>query len=217
MLTKEQKLILKEIFNSKIKDIAVWGGGTALSEIYLKHRQSEDIDIILSDLPPQIELTILTNKIKKALRASKKKSIVKLNRFQYIFNLNKNRQLKLEFVFYPFRKLAKPKKIGKIKIESLLDIAVSKTLSAYQRYEVKDVYDLFVILKQKYFSFADLIKGVQKKFEEEIDPGLLLAKITASLRDFQNLKPMLIKKYSKKEIINFFQNEFNQILKEKGF
>lgn len=51
MLTKEQKTTLETTFSSGIKDIAVWGGGTALSEIYLHHRRSEDIDIILSDLP----------------------------------------------------------------------------------------------------------------------------------------------------------------------
>lgn len=115
MLIKEQKLILEEVFNSKIKDTAVWGGGTALSEIYLKHRKSEDIDIILSDLPPLIELTILTNKIKKVLGAKKKKSIIKMNRYQYVFEFSKNRQQKLEFVFYPFIKLEKPKKLEKIR------------------------------------------------------------------------------------------------------
>ena len=67
MLTKEQKTILETIFSSKIAGIASWGGGTALSENYLGHRKSEDIDIILSDLPPTIELTILAEKIGKAL------------------------------------------------------------------------------------------------------------------------------------------------------
>jgi len=217
MLTKEQKIILKEIFNSKICDISTWGGGTALSEIYLKHRKSEDIDIILSDLPPTIELTILSNKIKQKLNAVKKKAIIKLNRFQYIFELSNNNQYKLEFVYYPFIKLTKPKKIGEIKTESLIDIAVSKTLAAYQRKEIKDTYDLFIILYEKYFTLDKLIKGVEKKFGEEIDSGLFLAKLMANLNNFQKLRPMLIKKYPKKLIANFFQDEFNKFLKRQKF
>lgn len=217
MLSNEQKIILKIIFDSKIKDIATWGGGTALSEIYLHHRRSEDIDIILSDLPSEIELTILTNQIKEKLKARAKKSVIKMNRFQYVFELDGDNEPKLEFVYYPFPKLAKPKEIdGGIKIESFLDIAVSKTLSAYQRDEVKDVFDLFIILKERKSTLKKLVEGVKKKFEEEIDPAMLLARMTKNLKNYESLKPLLIgKKYSKNEIANFLQSEFNKFLKSK--
>ena len=171
MLSKEQKVILKTIFNSKLRKISAWGGGTALSEIYLHHRKSEDIDIILSDLSQKIELTILTNQIKDKLKTLKKKSLVRMNRFQYVFELANKKEQKLEFIYYPFAKLKTAKKLGKIKIESLFDIAVSKTLSAYQRQEVKDAFDLFIILKEKHFSLKQLTGGVQRKFEEEIERG----------------------------------------------
>ena len=64
MLTKEQKTTLETIFNSGVKNIAAWGGGTALSEIYLHHRLSDDIDIILSDLPAGDILTALSNQVR---------------------------------------------------------------------------------------------------------------------------------------------------------
>ena len=216
MLSKEQKVILKTIFNSKLRKISAWGGGTALSEIYLHHRKSEDIDIILSDLSQKIELTILTNQIKDKLKTLKKKSLVRMNRFQYVFELANKKEQKLEFIYYPFAKLKTAKKLGKIKIESLFDIAVSKTLSAYQRQEVKDAFDLFIILKEKHFSLKQLTGGVQRKFEEEIDVPTLLARLTKSLKNFDSLTPLIIgKKYQQKELIDFFQQEFNQFLRQK--
>ncbi len=215
MLTKEQKLTLKEVFKSPIANFATWGGGTALSEVYLHHRKSEDIDIILVDLPPNETLTILSNKISKTVGAKNKTSFTKMNRFQYVFVLENNGQLKLEFVYYPFPKIDNNTEILGFKVESLLDIAISKTLSAYQRDEVKDAFDLFVILQDKKFSLEKLVSGVEKKFEEKIDPAILLARLTRNLENFDNLKPLLTKKYSKKIIIDFFQSLFNGYLKNQ--
>ncbi|MCX6812466.1 MAG: nucleotidyl transferase AbiEii/AbiGii toxin family protein [Candidatus Berkelbacteria bacterium] len=215
MLTKEQKLVLKEIFKSPIENIAVWGGGTALSEIYLHHRKSEDIDIILFDLPPVDVLTTLSNQIKKSLGAKNKKSFSRMNRFQYVFELSDSDQLKLEFVYYPFPKIGKVMEVSGFKVESLLDIAISKTLLAYQRSEVKDAFDLFIILQDKKFTFEKLISGVKEKFEEQIDPAILISRLTKSLENFDYLKPLLTRKYSKKEIADFFQKLFDEYLRKQ--
>jgi len=215
MLTKEQKTTLESIFDSELKSVATWGGGTALSEVYLKHRRSEDIDIILSDLPAGDVLTIISNQIRKQIGAKRKKSFSKMNRFQYVFELSHDQEQKLEFVYYPFPKLGRIKKTGIIKIESLYDIAVSKTLTAYQRREVKDAYDLYIILREKHFSLKKLIEGVEKKFGESIDPALLLAKISSTLSDYANLEPLIIgKKPSQQLMIDFFQKEFEQFMKK---
>ena len=211
-----QKTILEIIFNSDLRDIATWGGGTALSEIYLHHRKSEDIDIILSDLPAGEYLTIVAKKIKEKLKSQSVESFSRMNRFQYFFNLGSGEQQKLEFVYYPFSKLDKPKKEGKILIESLFDIAVSKTLAGYQRKEPKDAYDIYEILKRKLFSLENLINGVDKKFGEKIDTGTLLVNLTHSAENFEYIKPMVInKKIIGKGIKDFFQRKFNQYLKKK--
>jgi len=216
MLTNEQKTALKIIFESEIKQVAAWGGGTALSENYLHHRKSEDIDIILFDLPPAEELTILTAQIGKAIKALKKKSFAQMNRFQYVFDLSGDKELKLEFVYYPFAKIGKARNVGNVVVESLADIAISKTLSAYQRNEAKDAFDLFVVLKTKKFNIEELISGVERKFSEKIDSAVLLSRLTKNLKNFSALSPLLIKKYSQKEITNFFQKLFNQYLKKQG-
>ena len=215
MLTKEQKATLKTIFSTGVRDIASWGGGTALSEIYLHHRRSEDIDIILSDLPAGDILTTLSNQIAEKIEAKSKESGSKMNRFQYVFELPDKKQQKLEFIYYPFPKLGRIKKIDQIKVESLFDIAVSKTLTAYQRREVKDAFDLYIILSNKHFTLDRLIVGVEKKFGEIVDTAALLAKISSILNDYVKLTPMIIKnKYSKKNMLEFFQKELEQFLKK---
>lgn len=209
MLTKKQKLALEIVFSSNLAKIATWGGGTALSEVYLKHRRSDDVDIILSQMPPTTELTLLTQKIKSALVAKKVSSFATMNRFQYVFDSAK-KQLKLEFVFYPFIKLGRIKYLGNLRVESLFDIAVSKTLASYQRQEPKDTIDMYFLLKNT-FSLAELAKGVEKKFGEIIDTAHLLAKLTDSLKKYPAIKPLLYKKLPKKTIEDFFQQKFNQL------
>lgn len=213
MLTKEQKITLETIFSSGVEDAATWGGGTALSEIYLRHRRSEDTDIILSDLPAGDILTTLSNQIAEKIGARSKKSVTKMNRFQYVFELSDKKQQKLEFIYYPFPKLGRIKKIDQIKVESLFDIAVSKTLTAYQRREVKDAFDLYIILSNKHFTLDRLIAGVEKKFGEIIDTAALLAKISSTLDNYVKLTPLIIsKKYSKENMLEFFQKELEQFL-----
>lgn len=213
MLTNVQKTVLETIFNSDLKKIASWGGGTALSEIYLHHRRSDDIDIMLSNLPDNLALTSLTNQIKSMIAAEQKQSLHKMNRFQYIFTWPNQDQLKLEFVYYPFPRLGRQTKQGIIRIESLKDLAASKTLAAYQRQEIKDAYDLFIILKRSDFTLNKLIKSVEQKFGESLDPASLLAKITKSLQIFSDLKPLINdKKVTRKNLEDSFQKEFNQFI-----
>jgi len=217
MLTKEQKRALEAVFSSELSAIAVWGGGTALSEKYLHHRESEDIDIILSDLPDTLVITALANVVKKSVGAKTVESFVRMNRFQYFFKVPNGAQLKVEFVYYPFPKLDKPKKQGKILIESLADICASKTLAAYQRNEPKDAFDLYIVLNKKLFTLKELVKGVEDKFGEQIDPAALLARLTKSARQFDVLKPLIFeKKITQDKLINLFQKEFSKILKSKN-
>ena len=218
MLSKEQNEILKAVFQSPLREIASWGGGTALSEIYLHHRRSDDIDIILSDLPQAFLITETANEIKKILGADKMSSTARYNRFQYLFTLSKNRTQKLEFVYYPFPKLQKPRQYNSaILVESLLDIATSKMLAAYQRQEPKDAYDLFIILKNKKYPLNKLVASVETKFGEQIDPSLLLAKLTKNAELFSALRPLIYdKNIRSRDLLDLFQKEFNQLLKNAG-
>ncbi len=84
--------------------------------------------------------------------------------------------------------------------------------------EIKDTYDLFIILKNKYFTLSQLIKGVERKFGEQIDPANLLARLSNSLKNFDGLKLLSVNKnYTKKQISDFMQDQFNHFLDNNNF
>ena len=60
--------------------------------------------------------------------------------------------------------------MGKLRIDSLLDIAVNKVFTIYQNPRSRDFIDLYLILKNNSWSFTDLRKKARLKFDTQIDP-----------------------------------------------
>lgn len=57
-----------------------------------------------------------------------------------------------------------------VKTDSLTDIMVNKVLSAYQRNEAKDVFDLYIYLNEKpKYNLVKLTKMVEKNSESELN------------------------------------------------
>src|SRR5258705_13003191 len=103
ILTSVQQKLLNLIFsNVDIEENFYLTGGTALSEYYLHHRLSEDLDFFTDSE----EFTpILVQTFFKSI--SKKVGILKID-FQQSFNRNlfflhfKNEIIKTEFTYFPF-------------------------------------------------------------------------------------------------------------------
>jgi len=94
---------------------------------------------------------------------------------------------------------------------------VNKILSAYQREEPKDVYDLYCYLSRKpKCSLQKLVGLVEKKFGVEIETTLLLAKINELANDLDSIQPLLLapEKNLSKKAKNFFQEIFNSVAKK---
>ena len=104
--------------------------------------------------------------------------------------------MQLEFVYFPFDNISKPKSDQdfKIKVDSLVDMATNKTLATYQRNEPKDIFDLYSLLETKKFKLPGLIKNVNKKFEIEIDEADLEAKILSNIDLLENIRPLILNK-----------------------
>lgn len=126
--TPLQRFILDEFANNPrlIKQF-YFTGGTALSGIFLHHRESEDLDFFTE------------------------------NDFEN----------SVDFAIYPYKRLGKGQIIGKVRVDSLKDIAVNKLQTVTSRTEIKDFVDLFFLLKK--FTIWDLIYGVKYKFNLELD------------------------------------------------
>lgn len=218
-LTNLQRDVLSFFGRSSFGRNFYWTGGTALSCRYLHHRDSIDLDFFSGDLFADDEYLIFINDLKKTLKLDKIILTKQYNRHLYLVSRH-DENVKLELVFFPFPAIEKRKTMPKfsLAIDSLSDIMVNKALSAYQRNEVKDIFDLYFYLKQKpKYDLSQLIPLVEKKFGMAIEPTLLLSKINELAENIDLLKPLLFnpEKDLTKKVKDFFQNSFNSLAKNK--
>jgi len=181
-------------------------GGTALSEYYLQHRYSEDLDFFS-------ELEFMSQDITLLLGSSKKKFGNPVIEFENSFNRNiykllypKRKFLKVEFTYFPFKPIENFKKINNIKIDSLIDIAANKIFTIYQNPRGRDYYDLYFILnKDKTLSIEKLVNFARIKFDTNINYlqlGTNLSKVVSCLDD-----PIIKKIVSRKHLEEFFLSQ----------
>jgi len=216
-LTPLQKETLKFFGQNKFGRNFYWTGGTLLAYAYFDHRNSVDLDFFSENLFRDDEYLIFINQLKNLTKAQKATFVLKNNR--RIYTIKKGREvLKIELVYFPFKRIGKKNRLKDFGLfgDSLIDIMTNKTLSAYQRKEVKDAYDLYFYLSNKpTLKIENLIKKVERKFGILIESALLLAKIKKNLGKFQELQPMLFSKIDSEKVKTFFQNEFNKLAKKK--
>ncbi len=198
ILSPEQKTILAGLRESKfIKDGFYLTGGTALAEYYLQHRLSEDLDFFSDEkFDNQTILAIMEG-------LAKKQNFTFTSRlsgpvYSFMVEFPDKKKTKLDFGFYPYKRLRKSEIEMGLQIDSLLDIAVNKLMVVIQRENVKDFIDLYYLLKK--FTLWDLLEGVRIKFRQK--PELfLLATDFLKIEEFDFLpkmvKPLDIEKLKK--------------------
>lgn len=208
IFTKEQQVILDVVRKSEFfRSSFYFTGGTALSAFYLEHRYSDDLDFFSQErFDQQVILTLVqewSKKYKFSIKSSRFAEVV------YIFMLkfNNNEALKVDFGYYPYKRIEKSTVQNGIKIDSLTDIATNKLLTISQRYDVKDFVDLYFLLQK--FSIWDLIEGVRIKFNMELEP-LLLGADFLKVEEFDYL-PRMIKPLTLKELKEFFRQQAREI------
>lgn len=200
ILTENQKVILDEIGQFKeINGRFYFSGGTALSEIYFKHRYSDDLDFFS---PVKIETQSIFNFLNFL---SKKYHFSVQTQFVdpvYICNLSfkDGEILKLDFGYYPFKQIGATEKYLALRVDSLVDLAVNKVLTVTQRRQVKDFVDLYFLLEK--FSLSELIYDVKIKFNFEIEP-LILASHFMMVEEFEFM-PRMIKLLEINTLKKFF-------------
>lgn len=209
-----QKETLKFFGQNEFARNFYWTGGTLLSYCYLNHRDSIDLDFFSEDLFSDTEYVKFINDLKMAVKADKISFSMQNNRRLYLVQKGKE-AIKLELVYFPFAAIEKRKKIKDFSViaDSLTDIMINKTLAAYQRDEIKDLYDLYFYLTDKpKYNLFQLISLIEKKFGVEIEPVIFLAKANETAGKLDSLKPLLMKKENNLSlnVKSFFQKLFNK-------
>jgi len=186
--SKEQKTIFDQVTKSTyLKSNFYFTGGAALSYFYLQHRYSED------------EVKLWAKKFDFTFQHQFKEVV-------NIFTINfKNKiTLKVDFGYYPHRRVGKGISYQGISIDSQLDIAINKLASVNQRSQVKDFVDLYFLLDK--FLIWDLIEDVKVKFRMELEPWILASDLEYYIYQFKYL-PKMIKPLTLNGLKKFFRNQ----------
>jgi predicted nucleotidyltransferase component of viral defense system len=201
--TPTQKLIFDTLASDKhLTELFYLTGGTALSVFYLHHRLSDDLDFFSEKNFENETVIALIKEVSSVLSLSYRFTQRESTR---TFELVKDNQFltKVDFAYYPHKRLEPGKKVQNIAIDSLKDIGANKLLAVNQRVEVKDFVDLYFLLQK--FTVWDLIYGVERKFRLELDL-VLLGSDFLKVESFDFL-PKMVTPLTLKELKEFFKKE----------
>lgn len=192
-----------------VTDSFYLSGGTALAEFYLQHRLSEDLDFFSENEFDPLFISSILKKLQDKVQ------IVKIN-YQQSFNRNifflelADDTIKTEFTFFPFTRIESVKKFGSLFIDSLIDIAVNKLFTIYQKPRCRDFIDLYCILMQeKSWDLDEITKKAQVKFDTYINSLQLAGQFMKApvLKDYPNM----VKEIDEKRWQDFFISEAKRL------
>lgn len=169
-------------------------GGTALSEFYLHHRLSEDIDLFCEE--EEVDQRVVEAFLKKKsslLRVAEIKRSQFLGLYSYMLIYNDGEKLKVDFNYYPFLRIERKKKFRDLEIDSLYDIAVNKLHTLFMKPRSRDYIDLYFIMNGENYSLKRLILDAKAKFDWHIDRVNLASQFlrVSEFADFSKmLKPL---------------------------
>ncbi|MBN2073093.1 MAG: nucleotidyl transferase AbiEii/AbiGii toxin family protein [Actinobacteria bacterium] len=195
-LNNNQKEILAKLSPFFEKE-GVLAGGTALM-LQFYYRKSYDFDIFF---PYQIP----GNYIRLASKTFNRDIKVLINNTDELTFTVLN-EIKVSFIYFPFKRKYRLLKYNSITISSYKDIASDKAYAIGRRPAYRDYIDLFFILKEK-FPLNQIIVDAREKFCGEFSEKLFLSQLLY----FEDLKDFIIdfarKKYTKEEVLIFFQQQ----------
>lgn len=163
LTTNQQQLLESTATDQVICAKFYLTGGTALSEFYLQHRLSEDLDFFSEQ---EVDVNLIQNWARAI--AEKLKAEVTFQSLQgqliYYFHFP-DEVVKVDFAYFPFPVLGEYLKYKGLRITSIEDIAVNKLQALLTRTRGRDYVDLFSIIQHKQFKIDELIKDYRLKFD----------------------------------------------------
>ena len=177
-------------------------GGTALSEYYLQHRLSQDLDLFTVN--QEITFDVVNAEIRKIIDREGlriESEIVSDSFLRYILKTN-GEVLKVDLVKDIPVHFGEIKNFGLIRVDSEENNTVGKVLALLGRADPKDFIDLFFLLgSEKKLEFDEVLKMAKQK-----DLGLqelFLAEMIYRAETLE-ISPPTIKPFVKKELVQYF-------------
>lgn len=215
-----QRKFLMYFSQTNWRDVFYWTGGTALAEVYLKHRFSEDIDLFTDqDVRYDDLIALVEGFLQKEVKVKEYKTQRIHDR--KIFILENEEMLKIEFTKYEHQQIKKRTRWKKlsVRVDSLEDIATNKIMSIMDRREPKDVVDMYYILQKNKYSLTQLLRWVEKKFGPVFDMKTLVVEIMGGVKLLSAVEPLLVNKHRGKgeieKIKQFYYELADRYLRER--
>ena len=213
ILTKNQIAVLTTVGGERfLAERFYLSGGTALAAFYLHHRYSEDLDFFSENEVPLLELDVFIKKLKDTLSVTRVDFAQSYNRNLFFLHFRDGEVLKTEFTYFPFPRIQEGERAHGIILDSVLDIAVNKVFTIYQRTAARDYVDLYALCTHKGYSIQELVGKARAKFDWHIDP-LQLGTQFIKAEEAQDY-PRLIAPIARKEVTEFFKNEAQKLRPE---
>lgn len=180
-------------------------GGTALAAFYYQHRLSEDIDLFCeTEEVNQGVVEVFIKKISPRLGVTRYDTKVFLGLVSYILLFADGGQLKVDFNYYPFPRIAKGKTHWSLEVDSVRDIAVNKVHTLFMKPRVRDYVDLFFIMTREAYDLTTLIGEAKAKFDWHIDLPTLGSQLMRVTDIAQRELPTMLVPFDRQEMEEFF-------------
>lgn len=208
ILTPLQEQIIEITRTSPLSKTFYWTGGTLLSSYYLHHRKSYDLDFFTEKQFSHDVLLPWIAQMKKQLSISEIPEKRIYDRWEFLVDTG-NGQTKCEFVCYngDKKRIAPCLEFKGLQIDSLPDLAANKTMAYIDRNEVKDLFDVYILLKEKKFTVLELLDLVKRKFGVSFSEFTFWSESSKGIKRLPELMPYLLESDSAK------QQEFISTLK----
>jgi predicted nucleotidyltransferase component of viral defense system len=112
------------------------------------------------------------------------------------------RELKVDFNYYPFKRINTSKKWKDLEIDSLEDITANKIQTISTNARERDFVDLYFIYLKKRFDVHKMVILAKTKFDWHIDP-IQLGKTFLQVKQLHDVPRMLVP-FDRKKMEEFF-------------
>lgn len=210
ILTPRQSFLVEQA--AKNDELTRWyylTGGTALSEFYLHHRLSEDIDFFTRNQVIQPRVDAFLQDIEKEAGIVRRvwKQISGL--YTYSLTYEDGEMIKVDFNEYDFPQVEQGTMVGKLRVDSVYDIAINKLYTTFSRKKARDYVDLFVLLSPGDFSMEQLLSRIPDKFGA-LPTDLTIMRSFMAAQDLTDYPTMLVP-FDRKQMIDFFLSEAKKL------
>ena len=158
-----QDKVLKLV--SKLDNDFYLTGGTALHRFYFNARYSDDLDFFVTN---DINFNEDVDEIIETL-IDQKYNIIEDVKSRDFCRITVNNLLQLDFVNDRVYRYKKSNIINGIKIDNKINILTNKINTIINRDEEKDIFDLFCLVYEENFNWAEIFKIANKKAVIEKD------------------------------------------------